>query len=68
MLIKLVTKGYKSYSSIKDAGFTLLKIEQLQLITFYIQNQDTLIEQSCKIVIDKWYSHVYLTWKEFTLL
>ena len=53
MLMKLVTTGWKSYCSIKSAGFSLLKIEQLQLIMFHMKNRDTLIEQSLKILIDK---------------
>ena len=36
ILAKLVTTGWKSYSSIKDVGFT--KVEQLQLITFCRKN------------------------------
>ena len=44
MLIKFVTAGWKLYSSIKGAGFALLKIEQLQHI--YHVLHDTLIEQS----------------------
>ena len=36
----------KSYSSIKSAGFALLKVEQLQLITFCMKTEVyTLIEQ-----------------------